>query len=69
MRGISCLLSFKNNLSKNIPYYDLLIRQINGASSGSSPNEPWICEKAVLFADSDGSIITKICEGYQFTIA
>ena len=68
MRGISCLLNFKNNLSKNIPYYDLLIRQINGNSEESSIHEPWICEKAVLFADSDGSIITKICEGYQFTI-
>ncbi len=67
MKGISCLLNFKNNLSKNIPYYDLLIRQINGMADQSS-HEPWICEKAVLFADSTGSIVTRICEGYQFTI-
>lgn len=67
MKGISCLLNFKNNLSKNIPYYDLLIRQINGTLTESS-QEPWICEKAVLCSDSSGSIVTKICEGYQFTI-
>ncbi len=68
MRGISCLLNFKNNLSKNIPYYDLLIRQINGTTAESSSQEPWICQQAVLFSDSSGSIVTKICEGYQFTI-
>lgn len=68
MRGISCLLNFKNNLSKNIPYYDLLIRQINGPGSVSSSKEPWICEQSVLFSDSSGSIVTKVCEGYQFTI-
>jgi len=67
MKGISCLFSFKNNLGKNIPYYDLLIRQINGCRRDSS-QEPWICEKAVLFSNSSGSIVTKICEGYQFTI-
>ena len=68
MRGISCLLNFKNNLSKNIPYYDLLIRQINGFTSAASSQEPWICEQAVLFSEAPDSIVTKICEGYQFTI-
>ncbi len=65
MRGISCLVNFKNNISKNIPYYDLLIRQINGASVDSL-STPWICEQAVLFSDCT---LSKICEGYQFTIA
>ncbi len=63
MRGISCLVNFKNNISKNIPYYDLLIRQINGTSSGDAP---WICEQAILFSECT---LSKICEGYQFTIA
>lgn len=66
MKGISCLLNFKNNLNENVPYFDLLIRQINGTTQPSC--EPWICEKAVLFADSADSIVTRICEGYQFTI-
>lgn len=68
MKDISCLLNFKNNFSKNIPYYDLLIRQINSTFAKPS-QEPWICEQAILFSDSSGSIVTKICEGYQFTIA
>lgn len=63
MRGISCLVNFKNNLSKNIPYYDLLIRQINGAGA------PLVCQQAVLVSDSSGSTLSKICEGYQFSIA
>lgn len=63
MRGISCLVNFKNNISKNIPYYDLLIRQIGGTQSG---NSPWICEQAILFSECT---LSKICEGYQFTIA
>lgn len=66
MRGISCLVNFKNNISKNIPYYDLLIRQISGASPDTSCDVPWICEQAVLFS---GCTLSKICEGYQFTIA
>lgn len=69
MSGISCLVNFKNILSKNVPYYDLLIRQINGTGAGSSGGVPWICEQAVLFSDAKGSTLSKICEGYQFTIA
>ena len=67
MKGISCLLSFKNNLSKNIPYYDLIIRRINDGTP-NVPCEPWFSEQAALFADSSAGIVTKICEGYQFTI-
>ncbi|MBQ7974888.1 MAG: hypothetical protein IJ300_04300, partial [Clostridia bacterium] len=59
-------MNFKNNLSKNIPYYDLLIRQINGTGENSFCGEPLICEQAVLFS---GCTLSKICEGYQFTIA
>ena len=65
---IKATKDIKNNLIKNIPYYDLLIRQINGPAD-EPLFEPWICEKAVLFADFGDSIVTKICEGYQFTIA
>lgn len=65
MRGVSCLVNFKNNLSKNVPYYDLLIRQINGSASDSPGESPWICEQAVLFSECT---LSKICEGYQFTI-
>lgn len=63
MSGISCLVNFKNNISKNIPYYDLLIRQIGGTSLKTLP---WISEQAILFSECT---LSKICEGYQFTIA
>lgn len=63
MSGLSCLVNFKNSISKNIPYYDLLIRQICGTASG---DEPWISTQAILFS---GCTLSKICEGYQFTIA
>ena len=66
MNGISCFVNFKENLNKNLPYYDLLIRQING--SGSETN-PWCGEHAILCAGSKSQIVSKICEGYQFTIA
>ena len=66
MNGISCFVNFKENLNKNLPYYDLLIRQING--SGNETN-PWCGEHAILSCGNRSQIVSKVCEGYQFTIA
>lgn len=68
MSGISCLVNFKENLSKNIPYYDLLLRRISGADMSASSDSPWVGESAGLSCNSYGNIVTRICEGYQFTI-
>lgn len=64
MNGISCFANFKENLSKNAPYYKLLMNQIC-----DDYEDFWIGENAALTAGLHGSIVTKICEGYQFTIA
>ena len=64
MNGISCFVNFKENLSKNVPYYKLLISQIC-----EDHKDIWISEDVALGACPKSSIVTKICEGYQFTIA
>lgn len=69
MSGISCLVNFKENLNKNVPYYNLLVRQINGLDRSVPSSKPWIGEDAAFCADSPCDIVSKICEGYQFTIA
>lgn len=65
MNRISCYVNFKENLNKNLPYYDLLIRQINGSGQDA---EPWCGEHAILCSGTQSKTVSKICEGYQFTI-
>jgi hypothetical protein len=69
MRGISCLLNFKESLTKNPPYYELLSRQICMPEQESSLHSPCISEHTAFCTDSDSYIISRVCEGYQFTIA
>lgn len=69
MRGISCLLNFKENLTKNPPYYELLARQICIPEQENDPQRPCISEHTAFCTDSDSSIISRVCEGYQFTVA
>lgn len=69
MQGISCYVNFKENLNKNIPYYSLLMHQLNGIENDIPPSNQWIGENAVLCASFSTNIISRICEGYQFTIA
>ena len=61
MKGISCFVNFKDNLNKNVPYYNLLMQKI----SGDDLKSLWIGEQAAL----SGNTVSKISEGYQFTIA
>lgn len=60
---ISAIANFEENMSKNSPYYNLLLKQ-------DAPNmtSVKICEHAALCAQ-DTESISKICEGYQFIIA
>ena len=69
MRGISCLLNFKESLTKNPPYYELLARQICMPEQENSSHSPCILEHTAFCTDSDSSIISRVCEGYQFTVA
>lgn len=69
MQGISCFINFNENLSKNAPYYNLLIRKIDLSDSDVSARNLWIGEHAALSSGTCGDIVTKISEGYQFTIA
>jgi len=69
MRGISCLLNFKENLTKNLPYYVLLVRQLCVPEQEACFQPPYILEHAAFCSDSDRTIINRVCEGYQFTVA
>ncbi len=69
MRGISCLLNFKENLTKNLPYYELLSQQICVPEQESRPQNPCVLEHTAFCTDSDSAIISRVCEGYQFTVA
>lgn len=69
MQGISCFINFKENLSKNAPYYNLLLRKIDSSGTETPARNLWIGEQAALCSGSLGDIVTKISEGYQFTIA
>lgn len=68
MRGISCYANFKENLNKNVTNYSLVMPRINGIDDTVNQNI-WVGEHAVLSCGTGGNITTKICEGYQFTIA
>jgi len=69
MRGISCLLNFKENFRNNTPYYELLARQICSANYEFKSQNCCTFEHATLSAEQEESIVTKVCEGYQFTVA
>ncbi len=69
MYAVSCIANFKENFTKNLPYCKLLHEQISAARDFSSVGEPFIAEHASLCASKPDCLITKICEGYQFTIA
>lgn len=65
---ISCTVNFKENLTKNIPYYKLLLKQMNDAQGTKHFSDGFIGEQAALY--SGGSeVLSKICEGYQFIIS
>lgn len=68
MSMISCIVNFKENLSKSVPYCNLLLGQINGAKSPLQSTDAKICEHAALCISQKGSAVSKICEGYQFVI-
>lgn len=63
MNAISAYVNFKENLSRNIPYYSLLAAQLSGGAEVSAT-----CEHACLSAQSGSSVISRVCEGYQFDI-
>lgn len=65
---ISCIVNFKENLSKNVPYCNLLLRQINNAGVSHQSTDTRVCEHAALCTSQGGGIVSKICEGYQFVI-
>ncbi len=69
MKGISCLLNFKENFTKNLPYYELLARQICVPEQDNCFHGPCISEHSAFCTDSSGTIISRVCEGYQFTAA
>lgn len=66
---ISCIVNFKDNLTKNTSYYKLLLNQINNAQGFSSCHTGSVCEHTALASDKEDNSISKICEGYQFIIA
>lgn len=68
MSMISCIVNFKENLSKNVPYCNLLLRQINDAGVSHQDTDTRVCEHAALCTSQGGGIVSKICEGYQFVI-
>ncbi len=65
---ISCTVNFKENLTKNIPYYKLLLKQLNDVQGVPYSGDGFIGENAALYS-SDSEVLSKICEGYQFIIA
>ena len=65
---ISCTVNFKDNLTKNIPYYKLLLKQINDVQGIPYSGDGFIGENAALYS-SGSEVLSKICEGYQFIIA
>lgn len=69
MSAISCAVNFKENFTKNIPYYKLLLKQINDAQALSFKDGSIICEHIGITCKKTENIISKICEGYQFIIA
>ena len=69
MQSISCFVNFNEKLNKNVPYYTLMMHQINGFEQDIPSSDLWIGENAVLCASSSSQIVSTVCEGYQFTIA
>ncbi len=68
MSLISCIADFKENFTKNIPYYRLLLKQVGDAQKCSSQKGSWIGEHAAMSSSCEDNILSKICEGYQFVI-
>lgn len=66
---ISCVVNFKENFTKNIPYYNLLLKQINDAQSSPKGHKGFICEHAAINCSRRTNVLSKICEGYQFIIS
>ena len=64
MSVISSVVNFEENLSKSLPYCHLLLGQM--AESAVSVK---VCEHAAMASGDENSVISKICEGYQFVIA
>ena len=64
MSVISSVVNFKENLSKNAPYYSLLSEQLVGSN-----RDIRVYEHAALAASQKESVTSIICEGYQFVIA
>lgn len=69
MRGISCLLNFKENFRNNEPYYQLLAGQICSANYNPDSQHTCTFKHATLSAENEENIETKVSEGYQFTVA
>ncbi len=69
MSAISCAVNFKENFTKNIPYYKLLLKQINDAQAPPLKRGGIFCEHTAIACKSAENVISKICEGYQFIIA
>lgn len=64
MSVISSVINFEENLSKNLPYCNLLLEQMTGNSRSVK-----VCEHAAMASPDENGVISKICEGYQFVIA
>ena len=64
MSVISSVVNFDENLSKNLPYCNLLLEQMTGNSRSVK-----VCEHAAMASAFEKGVISKICEGYQFIIA
>lgn len=64
MSVISSVVNFEENLSKNLPYCNLLLEQMTGNSRSFK-----VCEHSAMASAFENGVISKICEGYQFIIA
>lgn len=64
MSVISSVVNFRENLSKNVPYYSLLSAQMVG-----NTRDIRVYEHAALAVSQKESVTSIICEGYQFVIA
>ncbi len=64
MSVISSVINFEENLSKNLPYCNLLLEKMTGNSRSVK-----VCEHAAMASLNENMVISRICEGYQFVIA
>ncbi|MDD6736254.1 MAG: hypothetical protein PUE13_08105 [Clostridiales bacterium] len=63
MNIFSCIINFRDNFTKNMPYYTSLLSQM----SEGNCSEYRIDEHSAFGCGKNAGIFSKICEGYQFT--